>query len=103
VVVSYPEVRNPEPWDFNIVEARLRCHIQEKTVSLYVNNAAIESWRELEKTIDPPLQAMMSRNGENNDVVSAWVSEMLQNSVDAYADVERSPDTQPKRIRRSID
>jgi hypothetical protein len=46
---------------------------------------------------------MMSRNGVNNDVVSAWVSEMLQNSVDAYADVERSPDTQPKRIRRSID
>lgn len=69
-------------------------------MSLYVNNAAIESWFELEKVIDPPLQEMMVRSGVSTDTLNAWVAEMLENSVDAFDDVDRSAEPQPKRMRR---
>ncbi|OMP70345.1 hypothetical protein BV900_19525 [Agrobacterium tumefaciens] len=67
---------------------------------MYVNDAAIESWMELERVIDPPLNELMSQNGFDSATVDAWVTEMLENSVDDAGQFDRSHETQPKRIPR---
>lgn len=65
-------------------------------MSAYLNRAAKQSWKAVDKLVDGPLRATVTQSLGDGRYVDAWLARMLQNGRDTMAE-DDLPDALPVR------